>query len=127
MPIDLVLDGAVLHTVLAGRVTDDELLAHYQRPAFSEVRPLWLEIVDGRLVTDIAVTLEGQRRLESLASTQVERLRGGRVAMVASSDVVYGMFRMWQMRREGLGYEVQVFRDFAAARSWVVTGAPLPE
>jgi hypothetical protein len=127
MPIDLALDDAVLHTILAGRVTDEELLAHYEKPAFREERPVWLEIVDGRLITDMAVTPEGQGRLEALASTFVHRLRGGRVAMVASSDVTYGMFRMWQMRREGLDYEVQVFRDYTAARAWVATGAPLPE
>jgi hypothetical protein len=39
--------------------------------------------------------------------------------MVASTDVCYGMFRMWELRREDLDYSVSVFRDVAAARQWL--------
>jgi hypothetical protein len=122
MPISLSIDRELIHTIAVGRVTDDELIAHYGNPAFSEPRAVWLELVDGRAITEMAVTADGQRRLETLAAAHLDRLRGGRVAMVASSDVAYGMFRMWQMRREGLGFEVQVFRDFDAARAWLLEG-----
>jgi hypothetical protein len=39
--------------------------------------------------------------------------------MLAVSDVCYGMFRMWEMRREELDYTVSVFRDPGAARAWL--------
>jgi len=119
VPIQLALDDVVIHTILEGHVTDEELLSHYALPIFQEHRAAWRELVDGREVTDMAVTAEGQRRLAALATTSAERLRGWRVAMVASSDVMYGMFRMWELQREGLGYEVHVFRDIEEARTWV--------
>ena len=45
--------------------------------------------------------------------------RGGRVAMVATRDDVYGMFRMWGIMREDLNYEVRVFHTMAEARDWL--------
>jgi hypothetical protein len=39
--------------------------------------------------------------------------------MVASSDVTFGMFRMWEIQREGLGYQIQVFREFEPALAWL--------
>jgi hypothetical protein len=121
MPIELQQHGTVLHTVLVGRVTNDELLAHYERPPFHEPRDVWREVVDGRLMTDMAITVDGQRRLADMALAFVDKLRGGRVAMVAATDEAYGMFRMWEMQREGLGYDVQVFRNFAEAMEWVAS------
>ncbi len=121
MPIELQEHGAVLHTVLIGRVTNEELLTHYAQPVFHQPRDVWREVVDGRLMTDMAITVDGQRRLADMAAAFVDLLRGGRVAMVAETDEAYGMFRMWEMQREGLGYDVHVFRDFAAAIEWVAS------
>jgi hypothetical protein len=116
------LDARTLHTILSGRVTDEELLAYYQSPMVHADRGTWREVVDGSEIAEMAITPEGQRRLAALAAGQLERLRGGRVAMVARTDFVYGMFRMWELQREGLGYEVQVFRDLAEATAWVQGG-----
>ena len=109
-----------MHTCLVGRVTNEELLAHYDLPVFREHRGPWRELVDGRATTEMAVTSEGQARLAAFAATTfASSLRDGRVAMLASTDICYGMFRMWEMRREDLNYTVSVFRDEAAAREWL--------
>lgn len=126
MPIKLEIEGAIWHSVLYGRLTDDELLAYYQRPEFEAPRERWLELVDGSDLAEMAVTSAGQRRLAEFASLQTDRLRGGAVAMVAKSDLAYGMFRMWQMRREGLGYAVEVFRELEPARKWLLARVPAP-
>lgn len=119
MPIRLEVEGSLLRTIAYGRVTDEELLAHYAAPEFQTIAVLWRELVDGREIDFMAVTPDGQRRLADLASTATDRLRGGRVAMVASTDVTYGMFRMWQLRRESMGFEVSVFRELAPALAWL--------
>lgn len=119
MPLRLEVDESLLRTIIHGRVTDDELLAHYAAPEFQAVRAPWRELVDGREITDMAVTPDGQLRLAELASTSMDRLRGGRVAMVATTDVTYGMFRMWQLRRESLEFEVRVFRELEPALAWL--------
>ena len=119
MPTRIANDGRVILSEMYGRLTNDELLAHYDLPTFREARPVWLEIVDAREVTELLVDADGQRQLAEKAALRVDALRGGRVAMVASLDLVYGMFRMWEMRREDLDYEVRVFRSFAEATAWI--------
>lgn len=109
----------MIHTTLIGQVTDDELLAYYQQPHFEEISDTWREIVDGSQITEMAVTPEGQRQLAIIAAANPNKLRGGRVAMVALSDVTYGMFRMWEIQREELDYTVRVFRNFEEAQAWV--------
>lgn len=121
MPIRLAFEDQVIHTILVGRVTDEELLSHYARPEFQEARAPWRELVDGREITAMAVTAAGQRKLAAYAAASAQRLRGGRVAMLASTEVTYGMFRMWEIQREGLGYAVSVFRDFEEARQWLLS------
>jgi hypothetical protein len=119
MAIQHALVDGVIHTTLIGRVTIDDLVSYYALPFFQQHEGPWRELVDGRQITDMAITADGQKRLEAFAAGSAERLRGGRVAMVAASDVTYGMFRMWELQREGLGYEVRVFRELETARAWV--------
>ncbi|MBW2734102.1 MAG: hypothetical protein JRH20_17070, partial [Deltaproteobacteria bacterium] len=59
------------------------------------------------------------KRLGALLSQYRGELTDYRAAMVATTDVVYGMFRMWEMGRGSLGYELKVFREEAEARSWL--------
>ncbi len=119
MPTRVDVEHPYIHSVLFGRLTDDELLAHYDLPPFLAPRKLWLEIVDAREVTDMQVTVVGQQRLADVAARRLDRLRGGRVAMVAPTDLIFGMFRMWELRREELNYEVRVYRSFEEAVRWI--------
>lgn len=126
MPIRLEVQGPLMVSSAYGRLTDDELLAHYAAPEFQAVQAPWRELVDGREITDMAVTPNGQMRLAGLASTSMDRLRGGRVAMVASTDLTYGMFRMWQLRRESLEFEVRVYRELEPALAWLKESVSAP-
>jgi hypothetical protein len=111
-------DPSLLYTCLAGRVTDAELLGYYT-PLVAQHSGLWRELVDGTQVVEMALTAAGLRQLADIVEGHTEKLRGGRVAMVAISDVTYGMFRMWELRREALNYEVRVFRDLEQAWTWL--------
>jgi len=126
VPIRLEVQGPLMVSSAYGRLTDDELLAHYAAPEFQAVQTPWRELVDGREITDMAVTPNGQMRLAGLASTSMDRLRGGRVAMVASTDLTYGMFRMWQLRRESLEFEVRVYRELEPALAWLKESVSAP-
>ncbi len=120
MPIQFKTDGGVMYSILTGRVTDEELFSHYNLPVFQKCSPPWIEIVDGREITDMAITPEGQNKLAAIAATKINQLRGGRVAMVASTDITYGMFRMWEVQRGDINYEVRVFREIEAALNWLL-------
>lgn len=117
-------DGTVVRTRLFGRVTDDELLAYYERMLEDDFpRPL-REFVDGTDVEEMAITSGGQQRLAQRLMTQEDVLRGGRVAMLAIADATYGMFRMWELKRAAMDYEVRVFRDRAEAETWLLGQGP---
>lgn len=112
-------DG-VIRTTLSGRVTDAELLAYYQDGFIATHQGRWRELVDGSSIDQMDITPNGQTQLAHFLATVADKLRGGKVAMVAASDLTFGMFRMWQLQRESLGYDVKVFRDPAEAMDWVM-------
>lgn len=123
MPIETrAIAGDVIHTVLTGRVTDDELLAYYSGDVFQHHAGRWLELVDGTRITEMGITGEGQWKLKETIALKSDMLRDGRVAMVAATDATYGMFRMWEMQRESMPYEVRVFRDVNEALAWLKSG-----
>ncbi len=125
MPIAYAIEQGVIVTTLSGRVTDDELIAHYGRPEFRTPPQPWRELVDGCGVTQFDITPDGHMRLGALVAMALPLLRDGRLAMCAEADAAYGMFRMWEMQREGMGYEVRVFRQRAEAVAWLLAaGGP---
>jgi hypothetical protein len=107
------------YTVLAGRVTDQELLSYYSRLIAAHDKSPWRELVDGTQVTEMVLTAAGLNQLADMIEANLEQVRGGRVAMVATSDLTYGVFRMWELQRESLDYEVRVFRQLALALAWL--------
>jgi hypothetical protein len=122
MPITSSTDPSrnLITTRLKGLVTDGELIDHYRAviEQYERMHPAF-ELVDGTGVEQMALTPAGLATLAALVQARADRLRHVRCAMVAPSDVVYGMFRMWEISREHLGYELAVFRDEAAARRWL--------
>jgi hypothetical protein len=112
-------DPTLIYTILSGRVTDQELWSYYEPLIAQHASGPWRELVDGTQVTDMMLTPAGLVRLAELVEANLEKVRGGRVAMVATTDITYGTFRMWELRREALDYEVQVFRDLALALAWL--------
>jgi hypothetical protein len=114
--------GGLIRTVLDGTVTDQELVDYYTTLVANWSGRRWLELVDGRHV-DVRFTADGYARLMALFAARLDILRDGRVAMVAGNDVTYGMFRMWEMQREDLGYIVRVFRDMDEALGWITRDA----
>lgn len=100
---------------LEGIVTDEELLEG-QHNLLNE--PLFAgsysRFVDATAVTKLLVTANCVRRLAKDAITQGMR----RVALVANTDFVYAMLRMY----EGYAFEAECFvwRDRKAALAWLL-------
>ena len=124
MPIryETLLNDQILHCRFWG-IMDDDLLMEYYDEMLNKgyLGKFRKELVDSREVTQMLVTKEGEMRLEARAQKIQDQLRGHRLAMVAATDIIYGMFRMWEMRREYLDYEVKVFRDFDEGLHWLKT------
>jgi hypothetical protein len=122
MAITYAIDSGlgVVFTKATGVLTDDELVAHKQDllrdPAF---KPGMVELSDVRGVERLEVTPEGIRRFVAQDKASADQLRGFKLAIVASKDVVYGMARMYELRTDGDPLLVNVFRDMEEARTWL--------
>ena len=124
MPITITVNTAerVRYSVLSGSVNDKELLDAYARSLEApDFDPSLNGLVDARGVRQMDVTPAGLRRLADLIQT-VDRLQlPTKVAIVAESDVAFGMARMYQSIRAsgGAPSEHRVFREMAEARAWL--------
>ena len=121
MPIEHSLTAGILITTMTAVVTDAELLSYYPRASSDYIDHPWREIVDGSTITEMRISSAGHRQLMEYALQNVERMRGGRLAMVGTTDLIFGMFRMWELQRADLDYEVRVFRSRAEAEQWLAS------
>ena len=95
-------------TVEEIRAARPELLGH---PGFEASVG---QLADCREVTELQLSADDIRSLADFVSSK----GGGRRAIVVSTNLVFGMSRMYELwLAEGDG--VQVFRDLAEARAWL--------
>jgi hypothetical protein len=70
-------------------------------------------------VTDLQATTDEIRELSSVEARTATFVPGLAMAVVAPSDFMYGMARMWQVFAQETGWSVGVFRSRAEADAWV--------
>ena len=99
-----------------GVLTDRELLAHVRaltaEPRFAQH---FRQLADLRDVTDLQVTASTIREMVRLNPFGA----GSRRALVVTSDVVFGMARMYQILRDESPDEFRIFRKVDGALQWL--------
>jgi len=106
-------------TMFAGTL-DDDLLVNFYKGAQEGFDPHLNSLLDFSAVDEVKVTAGGMREVERLF--RAEHLVAERkVALVAPSDVLYGMARMYEILHQESVEKVRVFRDGAEARDWVTS------
>jgi len=99
-----------------GVVTDRELLAHVRAlTADPRFAPHFRQLADLRDGTDMQVTASTIREMVRLNPFWA----GARRALVVTSDVVFGMARMYQLLRDESPDELQIFRKVDDALQWL--------
>jgi hypothetical protein len=119
MPADYRIDRSerVIYSRAWGVLTDQELAANraalYADPDFE---PDLAQLYDFTDVTEVQITSPALRELASTTRFSPDARR----AVVVSTDVAFGMARMYSIvsGREGF---IQVFRDRASAVQWLVS------
>jgi len=118
MPVDHTIDAdqEVVFTTLSGSVTFAEFARHLRAlAADASFRPDMREL----LISSEAVTDEFDvNQIISFKQSHVWG-EGARRALVADSDLAFGVFRMFQMTAEGKHGEIGLFRDVTEARRWL--------
>ena len=66
---------------------------------------------------------EAVRQLSQMVQESDAAFAGARWAIIASTDVVFGMARMYELLRGDASYEIRVFRSAEEAQRWVEESA----
>jgi hypothetical protein len=104
-----------------GVLSEEDLVAHYQALAADlRFQPTFAQIVDLREVTSFAL---GSAALRREAAIRVFD-RAARRALVASSDIAFGLSRMYATEAYDVSPSIEVFRDMAEAEDWVKQSSP---
>ena len=121
MPVEVSIDveNNLVHRKLQGRVSAEELLesidAVVNDPDFdpgmkslNDLRGV-IHTTDKEYVMKIAEAMMGH----------ADKLASGKIAVVASADVVFGMMRMLESYISDSSLEVMVFKDLDEAKHWL--------
>lgn len=129
MPAEFELDfvNRIVRSRAWGEVTDGDLLIHLERirELFSDetLDPTWTQIADFA-ATEILDGLSdnGLRRL----AKQNPWPEGSWRALIAKSDLMFGLGRMYQLLGETKGDYVGVVRSEEEAMAWIAQEKPAP-
>ena len=126
MPIDYVIDVNLRRVVATahGTLTDADVFG-YQRAVWSHPEVVGFdEIVDMTGVEHIDLPTPSGERMRALAalSAAMDDVAPSRFAIVAPTDAVFGLARMYGAYRQSESRstkEVRVFRSMEDARAWL--------
>jgi hypothetical protein len=120
MPVTYSIQGSLLKIELVGAYEPDDIITTFMAAINDPQCPR-----PAKLMVDVS-------RSEQLASAPVADIRrvaeylgpfsdriGGRVALVAPSDVHFGLTRLGSVYSEGVGVNAEVFRDTDSAVAWL--------
>jgi len=121
MPIPYQIDHkeSLIRTKCVGKVSLEDVLGHFddleRDPHCPRSLDVLLDFSDLETVPDtvqLMAVADRMRRLES-------RVRFGACAIVAKSDVIYGIARMYTVYAESQFRIARVFREFLQAEFWL--------
>ena len=123
LPVAYSIDSArgLIRTTCSGPVTLKEVVEHFQTlrqdPLFMGKLDVLLNVSDANLLPE---TSNLDRVVAELRAFQGESPFRA-CAIVASSDPMFGMMRMFEVIAGNNFRAIRVFRDVAAAESWLVS------
>ena len=97
---------------------------------FYEHGPITRHVLwDLSLAVLVDLSAEDVRQIAHVPRQSLELRQDGKTAIVAPSDLAFGLSRMYQTssQPEALPFKVQVFRDSEAAHTWLKEITPLEE
>lgn len=76
-------------------------------------------IVDASRAVGTTLTFDAVRRVSDQVTRIEEVFRGTRWAIIATSDVMFGIARIYETLRMGKSFEVRAFRSRRDAEMWI--------
>jgi hypothetical protein len=122
MPVTYSIDphARLIHTTCTGNLTLEEVISHFQELKRDPNCPSRLDVLlDLSEVTSLPET--GQLGIVAVELRQTfEKVRFDVCAIVARTDALFGMLRIFEVMVERYFRAIQVFRVRAEAESWLV-------
>jgi hypothetical protein len=120
MPVIHRWEGTLLRMSFVGTYEPEDILREFQTalaevPATEKVALL----VDTTKSEVLGTRTPGQIRLVAQALAPYAERIGGRVAVVATADIHFGLSRMGSVYSESVGVEAEVFRTEDEALAWL--------
>jgi hypothetical protein len=122
MPVTYQIDAesGIIRTRCIGAVTLKEVLGHFQDLIRDPDCPRRLDVLLD-LSEETSLPESEEIRIVAYEISRVrERVEFGTCAVVACSDALYGMLRMFQVFTEEVFAETWVFRSLSEAEAWLV-------
>ena len=114
-------ESGILRTRCAGHVTLEDTLEHFRQVAEDPALPKrYKALLDIDQLTSVPATAQLRGALSGLDRILKDAV-WDRWAIVAQSDVAFGMSRMFQVFLEDLGVPCRVFRDLDDAERWLAS------
>jgi hypothetical protein len=106
--------------VAQGEITDEDLVTCRADLVKNSLFRQGMKILaDFRAVEKLSLSMEGVfQRVEGDRSLEPE-LKDSRQAVVTSSDLLFGMVRVYQARMSEIFEKIEVFRDLGKAEAWL--------
>lgn len=127
MAVTYVIEGDLLTLTLEGEYAPEDVIERFLS-AMSGPKcpdPVTL-LVDVSASASLATRPTDQIRLVAERLGEFKNRIGGRCAVVAASDVNFGLSRLGAVYSEGVGVHVEVFRDRAQALAWLRSAGNTP-
>ena len=128
MPVTYEIDQArkIIRTRCVGDVTLDAVIEHFQLLTQDPDCPDRLDVVLD-LTEQAVLPTSGQLRAVSYEIGRVsDRIRFDACAIVARSDAMFGLARMFEVFAEGRFRATRVFRSLSDAEAWVLAEQSSP-
>lgn len=122
MPVTINIrhDGSVIEFIASGVVTGKEIVEANEKIYTREhLLRLRFKIIDRSACTDYDVTTQ---EMETIARQDLEASKINRnitVLLVSSTDLQFGMTRMWQALTENTGFRSEILRDRESADQYI--------
>ena len=129
MPVIYKIDTAkqTIRTQCVGDITVDDVLGHFRKLEMDPECPPCLDVLLDLTQTD-SVPQSGNLRDVVGAIAQVRhRVHFGACAIVASTDAMFGMLRMFEVYAEQYFRITRVFRDLPDAEAWLACAPQDPK
>ncbi len=121
MPVVYTIDAErkLIHTRCLGRVTFEEIVAHFHELAADPARPdeldVLLDLSESASLPEPAEVKAVSHELERVR----DQLRFGAIAILAPRDVMFGMMRMFEAAARPYFRAIFVFREAQEAEQWL--------